>query len=80
MAKDLGRAYVLDIIEFSNKPKRIGRNKVAIPSGFYKMIYNVEKEFQKCFYYENDLKAKTKGDKLKSHVIECKVMLDMARH
>lgn len=79
VAKDLGKAHVIDIIEFGNNPKKIGHNQISVPSGFYKMIYNIDKNFQKCFYYENDLKVKVKGDKLKSHVIDCTVMTNMVR-
>lgn len=35
------------------------------------MIYNDEKEYKKCFYYENDLNATAKGDKLKNHQLDC---------
>ena len=35
------------------------------------MIYNDEKGYKKCFYYENDIEAKVKEDKLRSHQIDC---------
>lgn len=79
VAKDMGKANVIDIIEFSKNPKKIGRNQISVPSGFYKMIYNIDKKFQKCFYYKNDLKVKVKGDKLKSHIIDCSVITNIVR-
>ena len=35
------------------------------------MIFNNDKNFQKCFYYKNDNNINTKQDKLKQHLVEC---------
>ena len=71
VAVGLGMVNVLNGIVYSSNPPRIGRNKIAIPDGFWKMIYNDEKNYKKCFYYKNDLNAIAKGDKLKSHLLDC---------
>ena len=67
----LGRVSVLNGVVYDSTPKRIGKNKIAVPQAFWKMIYNDKAGYKKCFYYTNDLKAAVKGDKLKSHQIEC---------
>jgi len=71
VAVKLGSASVINGVIYSSNPKRIGKNKIAVPDAFWKMIYNDSKNYKKCFYYENDLNAKAKGDKLKSHLVDC---------
>ena len=71
VAVELGSVNVLNGVVYSSNPKRIGKNKVAVPDGFWKMIYNDKKNYKKCFYYDNDLMAVAKGDKLKSHLVDC---------
>jgi len=77
VAVSLGMVKVLNGIVYSSNPKRIGRNKVAVPNGFWKMIYNNKKNYKKCFYYKNDLNAIFKGDKLKSHLFDCNKINDL---
>jgi len=52
-----GSVDVLNGVIYSSNPKRIGKNRVAVPDAFWKMIYNDSKNYKKCFYYENDLNA-----------------------
>ena len=71
VAVGLGMANVINGVIYSNNPKRIGKDKIAVPDGFWKMISNDDKKYKKCFYYKNDLSATAKGDKLKNHLIDC---------
>jgi endonuclease G len=71
VASKLGEVSVINGVVYSSNPKRIGKNKIAVPDGFWKMIYNDAKNYKKCFYYKNDLSAITKGDKLKHHLVDC---------
>lgn len=71
IAVKLGTINVINGVVYSNNPKRIGKNNIAIPDGFWKMIYNDSMGYKKCFYYSNDLKIISKGDKLKNHLIDC---------
>jgi len=71
VASKLGKVSVLNGVIYSTNPKRIGNNKIAVPDAFWKMIYNDEKNYKKCFYYKNDLSVIVKGDKLKKHLINC---------
>ena len=75
IAVKLGSVSVLNGVIYSSHPKRIGKNKIAVPDAFWKMIYNDSKKYKKCFYYENDLNAKAKGDKLKNHLVDCSNLL-----
>lgn len=72
IATKLGSVNVINGIIFDNKPMKIGKNQISVPAAFWKMIYNDNKNFKKCFYYKNDLDAKIKDDKLKHHIISCK--------
>lgn len=72
VASKLGKVSVLNGVVYSEKPKTIGRNKVAVPKAFWKMVFNKEKNYERCFYYENIIGLKTRGDKLKDHEVECK--------
>jgi len=72
IAIKLGCVDVLNIVVTSPNPQRIGRNQVAVPKGFYKVLYNDEKEFRRCFYYENEISPDIENDKLKNHVVDCK--------
>ncbi|WP_345979087.1 DNA/RNA non-specific endonuclease [Sulfurimonas sp. HSL3-2] len=71
VASDLGSVTVINGVIYSSDPKRIGKNEVAVPDAFWKMIYNDEKKFKKCFYYKNDLDVLVRQDRLKSHLVDC---------
>jgi len=71
VAVSLGSVNVLNGVVYSSNPHRIGKNQIAVPDGFWKMIYNDSKSYKKCFYYKNDLGTTSKGDKLKNHQVDC---------
>ena len=71
VAVSLGMVNVLNGVVYASNPPRIGKNQIAVPQGFWKMIYNDEKHYKKCFYYENDNNINVKQDKLKSHLVDC---------
>ena len=58
-------------VKYSTNPKRIGKDRIAIPDAFYKKISNKSKNYEKCFYYKNVLDASSEGDRLKNHMINC---------
>ncbi|WP_373033332.1 DNA/RNA non-specific endonuclease [Sulfurovum sp.] len=76
VAVSLGSVSVLNGVVYSSNPKRIGKNKIAVPNGFWKMIYNDAKGYQKCFYYQNNDAIDVKADKLKSHQVECSILIN----
>ena len=70
LASKLGSINSISIATYgSNKTIKRG---VAIPTGFYRIYYNNDAKFEKCFYYKNELNVDYKSDKLKQHVIDCK--------
>ena len=71
VASKLGKVFVINGVEYGDNPKRIGKNQIAVPEGFWKMIFN-NKGFERCFYYKNDLDVDIKLDKLKNHEVDCK--------
>jgi len=74
VAVKLGYVNVINIVEYSDNPQRIGKHKIAVPKGFYKVIYNKDEDFERCFYYKNDNNIDTKEDKLKQHLVDCKTI------
>ena len=74
VARKLGKVNVLNIIKYAPNPKRLKKQNIAIPQGFYKVLWNKEKNFERCFYYENDISSYPKKDKLKKHLIECSLI------
>jgi endonuclease G len=72
VATKLGTVTVVNGVVYSQSPKQIGANKIAVPDGYWKMIYNDEQGFKKCFYYSNDISKSTTKDKLRNHQVECK--------
>lgn len=75
VAYKLGFATVINGVEYPRSPKRIGRNRIAVPSAFWKIIYNEKANFKRCFFYKNDPRAKAKGDKLRDHLVDCSRLL-----
>jgi len=70
MAIKLGNDKVINIVKYPQNPQRIGKDRIAVPSGFYKIIYNDQQGFKKCFYYKNYAMFAF-GDKLKKHIVDC---------
>lgn len=62
VASKLGSVSVLNGVVYSSNPGRIGKNQIAVPEAFWKMIFNDEKNYKKCFYYENDNNINPKGN------------------
>jgi len=71
IARKLGSIYVLNIAEVPENPRVIGKHKVAVPSGYYKVIVNQEADFKKCFYFMNKQNMDLSNDRLKAHEIDC---------
>ena len=71
VAVKLGKVNVINGVLYKDEPIRIGRNKVAVPFAFWKMLYNSSHDYEKCFYYKNEKNIDTKKDKLKNHLVSC---------
>lgn len=75
VASKLGSLNVFVVSEYSNSPKKIGRNKISVPIGIGKMYWNTEKNFKKCFYIKNDNKIYS----LRETEVDCSVLLNKAK-
>ena len=70
LAKKFGYINSISIAIYNDLNNKIGNN-IVIPSILYRIYYNNETNFEKCFMYENILNVNYKSDKLKNHEIEC---------
>jgi endonuclease G, mitochondrial len=77
IAVKFGTVSVINGVIYNSNPKRIGKNKIAVPSGFWKMIFNDSKGYKKCFYYKNDKNINVRKDKFKHHLISCKKVMKL---
>lgn len=69
VAKSLGQVSVINGVDYPANPQRIGKSYIAVPSSFWKIIYNDDKVFKRCFKYENI--APTDNDRLRDHEVNC---------
>jgi len=71
LAAKLGYINSISIANYNGAHQTVGNN-IVIPTGFYRIYYNNDVSFEKCFYYENNLNIDIDRDKLKDHEINCK--------
>jgi len=71
MAVKLGEITVINVLIYDSVPERIGQNKIAVPSGYYKILLNHQKSYLKCLYYANDKDIDSNEDRLSSHQVSC---------
>lgn len=70
LAQKLGYINSISIAKYENPNQKIG-NDIVIPTKLYRIYYNNDAKFEKCFEYENKLDIDYKSDKLKDHEIDC---------
>jgi len=70
VARKLGSVTVINGVEYGDYRQRLRKSGIAYPVAYWKMLYD-NNGFERCFYYKNDSHAKTKGDKLRDHVVDC---------
>jgi len=70
LASKLGYINSISIAKYNGS--NTIKNGVAIPTDLYRIYYNNDVGFEKCFHYKNVLNVDYKHDKLKQHVIDCK--------
>ncbi len=71
VAKSIRTISVINGVDYTQTPKRIGKHQIAVPESFWKIIYNNDKKFMRCFKYTNSQPTDTTKDTLKSHQIDC---------
>jgi len=70
VATKLGYVHSVTIANYRGATKRL-KNNIVIPTGFFRVYYNDEANFKKCFYYRNNPFVDWKQDKLKNHLVDC---------
>ena len=68
-AVELGEINVLNLVKYNSNPKFIGRDKIAVSIGFYKILYNRGLNYNECFYYLND--KSNLDENISSHKVNC---------
>lgn len=77
VAVQRGIVNVINVVKYSNTPERIGDNKIAVPNGYYKVLYSDDQSYTKCLYYANDNNINTSDDRLTNHQIDCNKLISI---
>jgi endonuclease G len=70
-AVELGELDVINVVKYGKRSKRIGKNRMAVSRGFYKVLYNDKQNYKECFYYANKLNLTSRNDELSKHDVNC---------
>ncbi len=70
VASKIGYVNSITIADYGESNRTVGNN-IHIPNGLYRIYYNNDKDFEKCFFFENKLIIDIKSNKLKNHVVDC---------
>ncbi|OQX73210.1 MAG: hypothetical protein B6D59_06305 [Campylobacteraceae bacterium 4484_4] len=70
-----GRLNVLVGIVTGENPPRIGDSGVAVPEGFWKILWNTSARFKECYYYDNYVIGDTTLDRFDLHRVSCEILL-----
>jgi len=68
---------IINVVKYPDTPERIGDHGIAVPEGYYKVLYNKDQNFTRCLYYENDNNITTSEDNLGDHVVDCNIVGDL---
>jgi endonuclease G len=75
VAASLGELSVINGVVFDEKPTYIGTNQIAVSKAFWKILYNDEKEFRQCYYYDNFVLGDADLDTLAKHKVDCDTLI-----
>ena len=75
VAVQRGQINVINVVKYSDAPLRIGIHGIAVPSGYYKVLYSDDQSYTKCLYYANNNNITTQDDKLTNHQVDCSELL-----
>jgi len=62
---------VVNVVKYGERSSRMGKNKMAISKGYFKILYNTSKNYEECFYYSNKLGVSALNDKVEDHIVSC---------
>lgn len=69
---------VVNVVKYDNNPQRIGSHGIAVPSGYYKVLYSDDQNYTKCLYYVNNNNITTQDDRLTNHQVDCSELVPAA--
>ncbi len=70
-AEELGELDVVNVVKYGQRSSRMGKNRMAISKGYYKILYNEDEEYEACFYYSNKLGVVATDDVVLEHQVAC---------
>lgn len=70
VSNNLEKLTIINLVDYSKSTQQIGNN-ITVPNAFYKIMFNDNANFKKCFKYENINSLDFQKDKLKDHQIDC---------
>ncbi|NEW60052.1 DNA/RNA non-specific endonuclease [Sulfurovum sp. bin170] len=70
-AIELFELNIVNVVSYSSSPSQIGDNSISISDGYYKILFNIDEEYEECFYYANDFNASSEDDELEHHKVDC---------
>lgn len=70
-AEELGELNVVNVPKYGQRSSRMGKNRMAISKGYYKILYNPNENYEECFYYSNKLGVSAQNDVLEDHLVAC---------
>ena len=73
-AEELGELNIVNVLKYGQRSSRMGKNRMAISKGYYKILYNEEENYEECFYYSNKQGVSADGDVLKDHSVSCAIV------
>ena len=71
LSQKLGYIDSVSIARYDNPNQKIG-NDIVIPTKLYRIYFNNDAKFEKCFVYDNVLNVDWKNDDIRNHEIGCK--------
>ena len=73
-AEELGELNIVNVVKYGQRSSRMGKNKMAISKGYYKILYNKKENYEECFYYSNKLGVSADNDVLEKHAVSCSIV------
>lgn len=70
-AVELGKVNVVNVVKYGENSNKIGKNRIAVSIGYYKILYNEEESFEECYYYSNKLGVSSQNDTVENHRVSC---------
>jgi endonuclease G len=73
-AEELGELNIVNVVKYGQRSSRMGKNRMAISKGYYKILYNEDENYEECFYYNNKKGVSADNDLLEDHSVSCAIV------